>query len=169
MERGEVRVWDPLVRLFHWGLVAAMAVAFVSEDWERLHMVVGLAAAALVAFRLVWGLIGPRHARFSDFVKHPGAVVAYVKDVLTGQAPRHLGHNPAGGAMILALLAAVAIVAATGWLAQDGPHWLEEFHEVAAFATLGLIALHVTGVAVSSLLHGENLVRAMVTGRKRAD
>jgi cytochrome b len=179
---GEVKVWDPFVRMFHWTLVTAFAVAFVTEDeWLGLHVLAGYTAVALVGLRLAWGLIGTRHARFSDFVHGPRGVLAYLQDVLRGRAPRYLGHNPAGGAMIVALLVGLALTGVTGLLVYGaseaaGPfagvvngRWeepLEDLHEVLANLTLILAGVHVAGVLASSLLHRENLVRAMVTGTK---
>ena len=169
----EVKVWDPLVRIFHWSLVLSFTVAFISaEEWDDLHIWAGYMAAGLIAFRLVWGLFGPRHARFISFVTSPGNVVAYAKQILTGDAPRYLGHNPLGGAMILALILSLAVVSVTGWMfTLDrfwGVEWVEAVHATFANMMVGLVALHVCGVLISSLSHKENLVRAMVTGRKRA-
>lgn len=181
-----VRVWDPLVRLLHWGLVAAFATAFIVED-ELLgvHVWAGYLVLALLAVRIVWGFIGSRHARFSDFVRGPGAVLDYLKNLTNPRAPRHLGHNPAGGAMVIALLLLLAATGLTGlatYGAEEmaGPlaglmagvdsglgHWFEEAHEVLANLTLGFIVLHVLGVLISSLAHRENLIRAMIDGRKR--
>ncbi len=173
MSPATVRVWDPLVRIFHWSLVGVFAFAFVTGDeWDAAHETAGYVAAGLVAFRILWGLVGPRHARFADFVRGPGSVAAYLRDTATFRAPRHLGHNPAGGAMVIALLAAVAGIAATGFMmttdAWWGVEWVEETHEALVYATLGLIALHVGGVVLASIEHRENLVRSMLTGRKRA-
>jgi cytochrome b len=168
-----VKVWDPLVRFFHWSLVISFAVAWISaEDWKDLHHWAGYAAGALIAFRLVWGLIGPRYARFTQFVKSPAAVAAYLRDMVTGRERRHLGHNPAGGLMILALMCTMGAVAFTGWLSTTdvywGVEWVEEVHETLANMLLGLVGLHVLGVVFTSLRHRENLVRAMLTGRKKA-
>jgi len=168
-----VRVWDPFVRIFHWSLVGLFALAFVTGDEiEWLHIRIGYAIAALVALRIVWGFIGTRHARFSDFVRSPSGVTAYAGQALRFRAPRHLGHNPAGGAMVVALLVMIAGIAATGFaMTTDafwGSEWVEYLHEGLVCATIGLIILHVAGVVFSSLEHGENLVKAMVTGRKRA-
>lgn len=173
MPPATVRVWDPLVRIFHWSLVGAFALAFLTADeWDAVHETAGYAAAGLVAFRVLWGFVGPRRARFSDFVRGPGSVAAYLRDAATFRARRHLGHNPAGGAMVVALLVAVAGIAATGVMmttdAYWGVRWLEEIHETLVYATLGLVALHVGGVFVASVEHGENLVRSMLSGRKRA-
>ncbi|MFZ2103289.1 MAG: cytochrome b/b6 domain-containing protein [Oricola sp.] len=168
-----VRVWDPLVRIFHWSLVGLFAFAFLTGDeWEKAHILAGYIVAGLIAFRVVWGLIGPRHARFTDFVRGPGTVATYVRDALAMKAQRHIGHNPAGGAMILALLLAIAGIATTGYMMTTdafwGVEWVEDAHEMLVYGTLGLIALHVGGVILASVGHGENLVRAMITGRKRA-
>ena len=115
-----VRVWDPLVRLFHWSLVAAFAVAWLSaEELQTVHEVAGYAIAGLVAVRLAWGLVGSRHARFARFVKGPGATLAYLGDMARGRERRYLGHNPAGAAMIVALLVTLSGTAFTGWLMED--------------------------------------------------
>lgn len=168
----DVRVWDPLVRLFHWTLVAAMATAFIAEDSMNIHETAGYVALGLIGFRLVWGVVGPRHARFSDFVTRPRTVVEYVRSLFTGHPKRYVGHNPAGGLMIVLLLIGVLVAGGTGALMVTdrfwGVEWIEEVHEGAANAVLGLVIVHVAGVVVSSLLHGENLIRAMVTGRKKA-
>lgn len=168
-----VKIWDPLVRVFHWSLVASFAVAWISaEEWKDLHYWAGYAAGSLIAFRLVWGLIGPRYARFTQFVKSPAAVAGYLGDMVKGCERRHLGHNPAGGLMILALLVTMGAVGFTGWLSTTdaywGVEWVEEAHETLASILLGLVGLHVLGVVVASLRHRENLVRAMWTGRKKA-
>lgn len=169
---GGVRVWDPLVRVFHWSLAASFLVAWLSADeWESLHLWAGYAAAALVGFRLLWGLVGPRYARFRQFVKAPADLRAYLGEMLRGRERRHLGHNPAGGAMVAALLAGLAGLCLTGWLQTTGAfwgaEWVEAVHETLADLLLVLVGLHVGGVLWASLRHRENLARAMVTGRKR--
>ncbi|MCX8100792.1 MAG: cytochrome b/b6 domain-containing protein [Geminicoccaceae bacterium] len=169
----EIRVWDPLVRVLHWSLAIAVALAWATaEESERVHEVMGYAVLAIVAVRLVWGFVGSAHARFADFVRPPGEVLAYARGLLDGTAPRHLGHNPLAGWMILVLLAALLLTAGTGWLAQATAgglaHAFEEVHEAAANGLLVLIGLHVLGVLAESWREGENLVRAMITGRKRA-
>lgn len=168
-----VKIWDPLVRVFHWSLVASFATAWASaEDWNDLHQWAGYAAGALITFRLLWGLVGTRYARFAQFVRSPGAVAAYLRDILTGRERRYLGHNPAGGMMIVALIACMAALCVTGWLyttdAFWGEEWVEETHEILANLLLALVGLHVAGVLVAGFRHRENLVRAMFTGRKRA-
>jgi cytochrome b len=117
---GKIRVWDPLVRVFHWSLVAAFAVAWLSaEELDTVHEFAGYVVAALVAFRLVWGFIGSRYARFVQFLKGPRATLAYIGDMTRGKERRYLGHNPAGAAMIVALLVALAGTAFTGWLLEE--------------------------------------------------
>jgi cytochrome b len=161
-----------MVRLLHWGLAGSVMIAFVAEGGERLHEWLGYLALGLVALRILWGLVGPRPARFSSFVRPPAEVAAYLAAMAARRAPRHLGHNPAGGAMIVALLAGVVLVVGSGWLMVTdrfwGVAWVEEVHEVSGNLLIALAAVHVAGVIVSSLEHGENLVLAMITGRKRA-
>lgn len=182
-----VKVWDPLVRLFHWSLVAAFAAAYLSgEDWLGVHTAAGYTVLGLVLFRVLWGVVGTRYARFSSFVRGPRVVIGYLRDLLRGRERRYLGHNPAGAAMIVALLTSLTFTLGSGlavygidpgagplagWLAGAGHAWkeaLEEVHEFFANATLLLVGLHVAGVILAGWRHRENLVRAMVTGRKRA-
>lgn len=111
----EIKVWDPLVRIFHWSLVAAFTIAYLTEDeWQSLHVWAGYTVAGLVAFRLVWGFIGPEHARFGDFVFSPSMVFGYLRDMIAHRARRYLGHSPAGGAMVIALLISLAATTLTG-------------------------------------------------------
>jgi cytochrome b len=171
--KATVPVWDPFVRIFHWSLVALFIVAFVTGDEiERVHIAVGYTIAGLVVARIVWGFIGPRHARFSDFVRPPAETLDYMRQAVRGRAPRCLGHNPAGAAMTLALLGMIVAISGTGFMMTTdafwGAEWVEHLHEGLVYATLGLIALHVAGVIATSIEHRENLVKAMITGRKRA-
>lgn len=180
------RVWDLPIRVFHWSLVLAFTLAYLSEDhWLDLHVLAGYSIAALIGFRLLWGLIGSRHARFTDFVRPPRTVFQYLKDIAAFRAKRHLGHNPAGAAMVLALLLSLALAVLSGLgvygakelsgplaeLLFSAPGWmgeaLEEVHEFFAHLTLLLILLHVGGVVLASVQHRENLVRAMFNGKKR--
>ncbi|MCU0893888.1 MAG: cytochrome b/b6 domain-containing protein [Rhodospirillales bacterium] len=168
-----VRVWDPFVRIFHWSLVGLFTVAFATGDEsERLHLAAGYAIAGLVLLRLVWGFVGSKHARFNDFVRSPGKVRTFMALAMRFRAPRVLGHNPAGGMMILALLAMLIGISATGFMMTTDPfwgaEWVEELHEALVYASLWLIVVHIAGVVFSSIEHGENLVKAMITGRKRA-
>lgn len=166
-----VRVWDPVVRVFHWTLAAAVLGAFLVERPRDLHEALGWLALGAVALRLVWGVVGTPHARFADFVPGPRRLVAYLRAMAAGREARHLGHNPAGGAMVIVLLAMVALTGVSGWLmgtdAYYGEAWVEDLHEIAANVTLGLVPLHLAGVVWESLRHRENLVRAMITGVKR--
>ncbi len=168
------RVWDPLVRLFHWSLVAGIVIAYQSPFRDfALHAWAGYAALGLVAFRALWGVIGTRHARFSDFVHRPSAVFTYMRDIARGTEARHLGHNPAGGAMVVALILSVLTTGVTGWLMytpafQYGDDRIPMLHSLAANATLLLVVIHLAGVALVSLHQHENLVLSMITGRKRA-
>jgi cytochrome b len=183
-----IRVWDPLVRIFHWALVGGFATAFIVEDdLLGVHVRAGYLVLALIGARLVWGIIGTRHARFGDFVRKPSDVMAYIRDALRLRAPRYLGHNPAGGAMVIALLVAVALTGLSGLAVYgaeelSGPlaplmsalpgawgHFFEEVHEVMANLTLVLVLAHVAGVIFSSLSHRENLIGGMITGLKRRD
>ena len=168
-----VKVWDPFVRVFHWTLLTLFVIAFVTGDEsERVHIAAGYGIAILLALRLAWDVVGPRNARFSACVRSPHVVLAYLLDVANLRTRRYLGHNPAGGAMIVGLMAALIGTAVTGYImtidAYWGVKWVEEVHEALAYGTLALAGLHVLGVAASSLLHRENLVKAMWTGRKRS-
>lgn len=166
-----ILVWDVPVRVFHWLTVACFAGAWLtaeSERWRLVHVSLGLAMAALVVFRLFWGLAGTRYARFQSFVRGPRAVIAYLRSLIGPTPHHHVGHNPAGGWAVIALLALMALVTATGWANYQelAGGWMEDAHEAAAEALMALVGLHVAGVVISSVLHRENLVRAMVTGRK---
>ena len=169
---GTVKVWDVFVRVAHWSLVIAVLGAWVTEDFGVVHEWLGYAALAIIALRIVWGIVGTRHARFTGFVRSPQVTIAYAKQMLGLGAPRYIGHNPLGGYMIVALILMITLTGLTGWLYTTdrfwGVEWMEELHEAMANGLLLLIALHVFGVVVSSLAHHENLVKAMLNGRKRA-
>jgi cytochrome b len=168
-----VKVWDILLRAFHWSFAACFAGAWLTAESERyrdIHVILGYATLGLVAFRLLWGFVGPRHARFSSFVRGPAAVARYLRSLLAGRPEHHLGHNPAGAVAIVLLLALAALAGASGWAVYCdlGGEWLEEAHEFLAGAMLAVVGVHLAGVAVASWLHRENLARAMLTGRKNA-
>lgn len=169
-----VKVWDRFIRFFHWSTAVSFTVAYVSGDAAfDLHLWVGYTLTTLVLARIGWGFFGPKSARWSDFVRPPRQVLGYLREVLAGNPPRHLGHNPVGGAMVVALMAGLSLTALSGIALQglDGMSggWsdaFEEAHEALAGFTVFLIVFHVAGVLISSVLHGENLVRAMITGYK---
>lgn len=193
----DVKVWDIFVRVFHWTLVVTFFIAYITEDdvmW--LHEFAGYTILALVAARVIWGIIGTRYARFSSFVFKPSTIKQYFKDSLLFKSKRYLGHNPLGGAMVIVLLLMLVLTSLSGIKAEGGnifsaasdfnieivksaiadddnerehggSELWEEIHEFFANTTLLLIFLHVAGVIFSSVAHGENLVRAMVTGYKR--
>lgn len=208
-----IRVWDPVIRIGHWTLVLAFFTAYFTEDdFLSLHVWAGYVVGAVICIRLIWGLVGTKYARFSDFVRSPAAALRYLRLLTRHRAPRYLGHNPAGGLMIIALLVSVSGAVYSGlmlyaieeqagplagWVAEDGSsmslpsvvpttradepddgdqqaegkdeEFWEEVHEIFANLALLLIALHVAGVAYSSYMEKENLAKAMLTGRKRAD
>ena len=184
----DVTVWDPLVRVFHWLLVIAFFIAYfvTEEDYLQVHIWAGYIVLGLVVFRTVWGFVGPKYARFSNFLYSPALVLSYLLELLRSRARRYLGHSPAGGAMVLLLLLSLLATTITGLMVYGaeqsaGPlagmmgslagngeaEWAEELHEFFANLTLGLVILHIAGVLLASFSHKENLARAMVTGRKR--
>ncbi|MBD9356617.1 cytochrome b/b6 domain-containing protein [Methylomonas albis] len=199
-----VAVWDVLIRIFHWSLVLAFTVAyFTSEDENAWHIYAGYSVLGLIIFRVIWGFVGSRYARFSDFVHSPANVFHYIAELRAGTAKHHLGHNPLGGWMVLALLSTLLVVTISGLKVyaieegrgplasnlpmlsvisaahaedddegetggegrQDEEFW-EEIHEGATNFMLVLITLHVLGVVISSRVHNEHLIKAMLTGKK---
>ena len=168
---GTQPVWDPFVRLFHWGLAVSFLAAYVLTQDAWLHEGLGYVALALVVLRLPWGIIGPRHARFADFVRGPRVVLGYAGDLVRGRARRYLGHNPLGGWSIVAMLGMVVVCTVSGIVMNTDYFWgnalVEDIHYGSADLTIALVGVHLCGVLVSSLVHRENLVRAMITGRKR--
>ena len=191
MENGieKVRVWDPLIRIFHWTLVAAFTIAYFTDDEDLLlpHVWAGYVVVGLLVFRILWGFVGSVHARFADFVCSRATVVSFLWDTLQGEGKRYLGHNPAGGWMIILLLVLLSLLGVSGlvlygadehagplagMMAGVGPgvvDFSEEAHEFFANLTIFLVIIHLAGVAVESILHKENLVWAMVSGYKRAE
>jgi cytochrome b len=199
--KDRIQVWDVFVRASHWLIVAGFFVAyFTEEDTMTVHAWAGYLIGALLAVRIVWGLVGPRYARFSNFIYAPRAVLNYFWALLTGHAKRYVGHSPAGGAMIIVLMISLAATVGTGLIVYAQEHTagplapfiaqtqqtgavngvvreaakgeehesaFEEVHETLANVTLALVIFHVLGVILASFVHRENLVAAMVTGRKR--
>lgn len=183
-----VKVWDPLVRAFHWLLVIAFFTAYFTEDdLLTVHVYAGYTVLGLILLRLIWGFVGSRHARFTNFVTRPQIAWQYFKDALLLRAKRYLGHNPAGAAMIVFLLISLFLTTLTGlaaygasesagplagWfgnLSEQSEHAIKEVHEFFANFTVVLVAIHVGGVIFESLVHRENLVRAMIHGYKPAE
>lgn len=222
--KNNIKVWDPIVRIGHWTLVAAFFTAYFTEDdFMTQHVWAGYIVGSVVLFRIVWGIIGSKHARFTDFIYRPSAVIGYLKGLINKKPQHFLGHNPAGGAMVIALLLSLCVTVYSGLALyavednagpfaniygnqssvnskltiiptaqaeeneavedkemqgsgeaaheagavneQDEEFW-EGLHEFFANFTLLLVALHVGGVMLSSYIDKENLVKAMITGRK---
>ncbi len=178
-------VWDRFVRTFHWATVLCFTGAYpTTNEWMAGHRWADYTLTALILARLMWGVMGSQHARFRDFLRGPQQVKQYLTGLWQGRSQRYRGHNPVGGWMIVALLSSLLLTTITGMLmiapggkgplahtvlASLGGHWLEEPHEFFANTTVGLIVIHLAGVVISSLLHRENLIRAMVTGYKSGD
>jgi len=178
----KVMVWDPFVRIFHWVLVVGFTIAYLVEEPQIVHVWAGYLVAGLIVARVVWGFVGSKHARFSDFIYRPSTVIAYLRDLVRMRGERYLGHTPAGGYMMILLLIMLAATSIAGLIVyggeeQAGPlagmvseataEQFEEVHEVLANITLALVLIHIVAVLFASHVHKENLPRAMVTGRKR--
>lgn len=168
-----ILVWDVPTRVFHWTLALSFAGAYLTADGERyrdIHLALGYLMLGMIAFRLVWGFVGTAYARFTAFAFKPAEVVQYVRSLLSPQPQHYVGHNPAGGVAIFLLLALGLLLGLSGL----GLYWefgdeelFEELHEIAANLMLGVVVVHIAGVLISSVLHRENLVRAMFTGYKQ--
>ena len=219
LEMNEIRVWDRFIRIFHWGLVVAFSIAYLSAEEENIwHIYSGYAVLGLLFMRLLWGIIGSKYARFTDFLYSPKTVSIYLKSLIERKPVHYVGHNPLAGWMVVALLLCLLVVTVSGLkvyaieegrgpLAQSNsefslvsnayaskPHegrheedekhelnkavkgqheedgaeeFWEEIHEASTYFMLFLIGLHIAGVIISSLLHKENLIKAMITGTKR--
>ena len=177
-----IKVWDPLVRIFHWSLVFFFFLAYITEDdGVNIHSYAGYTVTLLITFRIVWGLFGTEYAQFSNFVTSFGNVKAYLKQIFSGHPKHYIGHNPAGGLMIIILLICLFLTTFTGmsvfateghgpfastFISQWSEDVLEEAHELFANLTVLTVIIHVFGVLVSSLLHKENLIKSMITGNK---
>ncbi|MEO6352155.1 MAG: cytochrome b/b6 domain-containing protein [Oxalobacteraceae bacterium] len=164
-------VWDLPTRVFHWSLALSFLGAWLtseSERWQLWHLSFGYSMALLIAFRLIWGLAGTRYARFSQFVRGPAAVIAYLRSWLQLRPAHYVGHNPAGALAILAILGVTATLVASGYASYEelGGDWLSEIHETLANVLMAVVVIHIAAVILTSLAHKENLVRAMLTGKK---
>jgi cytochrome b len=171
LKKTQQRIWEAPVRLLHWMLAGAIGAAWVTASRiGPAHEYLGYATVAVVLARLAWGFAGNRYARFARFVRPPAATVGYLRAVVKGRAARHLGHNPLGGWMVVALLGCVALLALTGWSATTdllwGYAWPVRLHAALAWVLVILIVLHVGGVLLTSWQHRENLVAAMISGNK---
>ncbi|MCE1160939.1 MAG: cytochrome b/b6 domain-containing protein [Burkholderiales bacterium] len=167
----KILVWDPLVRLLHWILAILVIANFLNEDGKFYHRWIGYTATAIVVMRIIWGFVGTKHARFSDWFPTPSRVVEYTRLKLKGQAPRYIGHNPLGAVMMLLLIVLVLNQGLTGFMMGTdqffGEKWLEEWHEIASNLILVAIGLHVLGAIFESIKTRENLPLAMIHGKKR--
>ena len=167
-----VRVWRPGIRLAHWALAGSVLGCLLLYQGGTWHERLGYLALAVVVWRVATGLIGPAGDRFSAFVRSRAATLAYAKAIRHGTEPRHLGHNPLGAWMILALLAAAGLAAASGAVYVTDAWWgdaaVYRLHQIAGWSLAVLVPLHLAGVALTSYLQRENLVKAMLTGTKRA-
>jgi cytochrome b len=168
----KILVWDAPVRTFHWLLVLCFTGAYLSaesETWRLFHVTLGYTMGGLIAFRLVWGVLGTRYARFASFVRGPSAVRGYVKGLMSGRPTHYMGHNPAGAVAIVLMLVVGTAIVGSGYAVYNelGGDWLGDVHELVGNAMVLLVAVHIAGVVVASRLHRENLPRAMVTGIKQ--
>jgi len=167
-----IRVWDPLIRLFHWSLVAAMLAAWLTSTWRNdTHQWIGLAIGVLVSIRVIWGFVGSKYARFVQFIRSPLVCLKYLYSILIASEKRYIGHNPAGALMIAALLISISATIITGYsMTTDrffGDDAMQQAHSICAYCVILLALFHVCGVALASHRHKENLVASMITGKKR--
>jgi len=181
----KIVVWDPLVRLFHWTLVITCITAYVTQEENyELHLQSGYLIIGLICFRIIWGFIGSDHARFSDFVYRPATILKYLKERRNSQARRYLGHNPAGGIMVIFMLLVLLTITLSG-IALDaaenraGPlsgsqlflytDIINVVHNISTHIATVMVMLHILGVIFSGKAHNENLAVAMITGKKRGE
>ena len=167
-----IRVWDAPTRVFHWLLVLSFAGAYLtseSERWSLVHITLGYTLGGLITFRLIWGFVGTRYARFTSFVKGPSEVLQYAKSMATLKPKHFVGHNPLGAVAIVLLIVSGIAIVVTGYAAfnEIGGEWVAELHEVSSHIMLILVGIHIVGVIAASWLHKENLARAMVNGFKQ--
>jgi cytochrome b len=167
-------IWDMPTRVFHWSLALSFLGAYLSgesERWALVHLTCGYTFLGLIIFRLIWGVAGTRYARFTEFVPSPSSVLKYLAGLVKRRPTHYIGHNPLGALGILAILLLGLICAVSGWLinAEVGPFWLEPVHLISADILVGLVLAHIAGVLITSYLHRENLIKAMLDGKKQAE
>jgi cytochrome b len=167
-----ILVWDVPTRIFHWLLVICFAGAWLTAESERLQMIhyaFGYSACALVFFRLLWGVIGTKYARFSQFIKNPKEMVTHIKSLLIGHQDISPGHNPVGGIVMFGLMLIILLIGLSGYLSvkEIFGDFMSEMHEVVSNLALGLVAIHIVAAVIMSVLQKENLISAMVTGKKQ--
>lgn len=167
-----ILVWDPVVRLTHWSVAALVLWDLYEDSGGPLHRNLGYVAAGLVLLRMAWGCFAGGAGNFRAWMPRRRGIVAYLKASLAGHPPRTLGHNPVGALMMLALWTLILSLAVTGWLSRLDRFWGEDWpidiHAILAYVLLGLVSVHVLAAIVMSRVHRENLIAAMVTGRKSA-
>jgi len=169
MNRNNIPVWDPFIRFFHWALVLSFILVWATgDDFLWLHAKAGYFILAMIMLRVLWGVIGTQYARFNQFIYRPGMALQYVRDLITGRPQHYIGHNPAGGWMVILILFSLAFTSMTGiWMDGVEESVWEDLHETMAILSLLLVFIHVGGVVISSFAHRENLVMAMLTGNKQ--
>lgn len=170
----KIRVWDPLVRIVHWVLVICVfSNLFFNESGYPVHRAMGMAASVAVIIRIVWGFVGSEHARFSDWFPWPSRLFPYLKAMLRNEAPRHLGHNPAGAVMMLILMALILGMGVSGFLMTTDAFYEDEtllaIHQTLSRILVGAIVLHIAGALLESWRHRENLIASMIHGNKPLD
>jgi len=167
----EVKVWDLFIRLFHWSMVMIILLNFIVFEEGTVHNWLGYSLLGLLGLRFIWGFVGPKYARFKNFIPSPRSVLSHIKEQKEGQRTVYLGHNPLGAVMIINLYLTLILLCATGYLAITdrfwGVEWVEEAHEFFANYLLLSVAVHIMGVVWESFRSHVNLILAMVTGIKK--
>ncbi|MCW1966069.1 cytochrome b/b6 domain-containing protein [Polynucleobacter sp.] len=171
-EKQVILVWDVPTRVFHWLLVLCFAGAWLTSESERLQMIhyaFGYSAVALVLFRLVWGLVGTKYARFTQFLRGPNEMAGHIKSVLSSHQHSSPGHNPVGGIVMVGLMLIILLIGLTGYwgVKEFLGDFMSEAHEAIASLALGLVIIHIAAAVIMSLVQKENLIRAMVNGKKQ--
>lgn len=165
------QVWDAPTRVFHWLMVWGFTTCYLTGEndrWALVHITAGYMVLGLLLFRLLWGFIGTRHARFSSFICGPKAILDYVACLCRNKTKHYAGHNPAGAIAIFLLIALGLLVTVSGIMVNEEINYpgIDEIHEISSNTMLALVLIHIAGVIISSLLHRENLIGAMISGCK---